>query len=145
MKIDFEEKIVPGDGNCLFHSLGLAFKIAQGDLRLAIALYLEKNKRTKINGLSIEEWLKLEKEMNFDKYCRLIRMDGVWGGNMEINICCKMYKTNIFVLSKDNVKKRYKLISSYVYDNNARNIFLSYDGVHYNFLKVSKNVLGIKI
>ena len=55
---------------------------------------------------------------------------------MEINVATKMFKCNIFILSKDVIKKRYKMVSSYVFDNNARNVFLVYDGVHYNYLKV---------
>jgi len=144
MKLEFQEKIVPGDGNCLFHSMGMAFGIPQGDLRLSIARYLENHKREKINGMPLEEWLVLEKEMPFENYCKLIRMDGIWGGNMEINIVKKMFKVNIFVLMKDVLKQKYNMVSSYIFDNNARNIFLIYDGVHYNYLKVSKNLAGIK-
>jgi len=144
MKIEFEEKVVPGDGNCLFYSMGIAFKMPQANLRLAIAMYLEKNRKTKINGLSLEEWLMMEKEMPLDSYCKLIRKNGIWGGNMEINIASKMFKTNIFVLSKDITKKKFDMISSYVFDNNARNIFLLYDGLHYNYLKVTTNTAGIK-
>lgn len=144
MKLEFQEKVVPGDGNCLFHSLGLAFNMVQGDLRMAIAIYLERNKKLKINGMTLEEWLLLEKDMPLDNYCKLIRNDGIWGGNMEINIATKMFMVNIFVLQKDVIKKRYKMISSYIFDNNARNVFLVYDGAHYNYLKVSKNLTGIK-
>ncbi len=144
MKLEFQEKIVPGDGNCLFHSMGLAFNLPQGDLRLAIALYLEKNRKMKINGMTLEEWLVLEKDMPLDRYCNLIRRDGIWGGNMEIDVATKMFKSNIFVLMKDAVKKKYNMVSSYVFDNDARNVFLIYDGVHYNYLKVSKNMAGIK-
>lgn len=144
MKIEFEEKVVPGDGNCLFHSLGAAFKLKQKDIRIAIALYLDRNRKEKINGLTLEEWLLLEKDMKLDDYCKILRMDGVWGGNMEINIVKKMFKVNIFVLMKDVIKKRYKMVSSYVFDNNAKNIFLIYDGAHYNYLRVSKNFSDIK-
>jgi len=144
MKLEFQEKVVPGDGNCLFHSMGLAFNLTQNDLRLAIAIYLERNRKEKVNGMMLEEWLELEKDMKLDNYCKMIRMDGIWGGNMEINVATRMFKCNIFVLTKDLGQKKYKMISSYVFDNNARNIFLVYDGVHYNFLKVSKNLAGIK-
>ena len=142
MKLEFQEKIVPGDGNCLFHSMGLAFNLSQSELRLAIAVYLEKNRKEKINGMSLEDWLVLEKEMPFENYCNLIRRDGIWGGNMEINVVKKMFQSNIFILMKEN--RRYKLVSSYVFDNNARNVFLIYDGSHYNYLKVTKNLTGIK-
>ena len=144
MKLEFQENIVPGDGNCLFHSMGLAFDLPQAELRLAIAKYLENHRRMKINGMTLEEWLVLEKETPFDNYCQLIKKNGIWGGNMEINIVTKMFKVNIFVLMKDVLKQKYKMVSSYVFDNNARNVFLVYDGVHYNFLKVSKNSAGIK-
>ncbi len=144
MKIEFQENIVPGDGNCLFHSMGLAFNLKQNELREVIANYLEKHRKDKLNDMSLEEWLQLEKDMLLDKYCKLIRKDGIWGGNMEINVATKIFKTNIFVLTKDNDKKKYKLISSYVFNDNARNVFLIYNGVHYNYLKVSKNLTNIK-
>lgn len=144
MKIEFQEKIVPGDGNCLFHSMGLAFNLKQSELRELIANYLEKNKKEKLNGMTLEDWLQLEKDMSLDKYCQLIRKDGIWGGNMEINVATKMFKTNIFVLMKDNDKKKYKMVSSYVFNDNAKNVFLLYNGIHYNYLKVSKNLTNIK-
>lgn len=144
MLLEFQENVVPGDGNCLFHSLGKALNIPQGDIRIAIALYLEKNRKQKINGLKLEDWLIMEKDMGLDGYCRMIRQNGVWGGNMELNIFTKMYKLNVFVLMKDLVKKNFKMVSSYVFDNNANNIFLLYDGVHYNYLRVSKNMTDIR-
>jgi hypothetical protein len=64
---------------------------------------------------------------------------------MEINIASRIYKVNIFVLERDFIKKKYKVVSTYVHNNEARNIFLMYDGVHYNYMKVTKNLAGINI
>lgn len=145
MKLEFQEKVVPGDGNCLFHSLGLAFNKSQDNLRFEISNYLEKNRKLKLNGLTLEEWLNMEKDMKLEDYVKIIRNNGVWGGNMEINIASRIYKVNIFVLERDFIKKKYKVVSTYVHNNEARNIFLMYDGVHYNYMKVTKNLAGINI
>jgi len=143
MRIDFEERVVPGDGNCLFYSLGEALGLAQGDLRMAISLYLIRNAKNKYNGLSLEEWVRLETDMKLKNYCELINRNGVWGGNMELGMTTRIFKVNIFVLKRE--MKKYKMITSYIFDNNARNIFLIYDGYHYNYLKVVKNLAGLKI
>lgn len=142
MKLEFKEIEVLGDGNCLYYSLGLAFKKSQQELRQIISDYLLKNRKKKENGMALEEWVKLEKDSDLDNYVRVMRCSGVWGGNMEISVSSKIFKVNIFILEKR--EKKYKIVSSYVWDNKARNVFLIYDGVHYNYLEVIKNIAGIK-
>jgi len=53
-----------------------------------------------------------------------------------------MFRRNIFVLMREG--RKYKVVSSYVENDGARNVFLMYNGVHYNYLEVTKNLAGIK-
>lgn len=142
MKLEFKEIEVVGDGNCLYYSLGKAFKKNQQELRQIISDYLLRNRKMKINGMLLEEWISLEKDCGLDGYVRQMRMSGVWGGNMEMMVSSKIFRVNIFVLQRGQGK--YKIVSSYVWANDARNVFLIYDGVHYNYLEVVKNLAGIK-
>ena len=142
MKLQFKEIEVVGDGNRLYYSLGKALKKTQQELRQIISDYLLKNRKMKINGMLLEDWVSLEKDCGLDVYVRQMRMSGVWGGNMEIMVSSKIFRRNIFVLQKGQGK--YKIVSSYVWANDARNMFLIYDGVHYNYLEVVKNLAGIK-
>lgn len=142
MKLEFREIPVAGDGNCLFHSLGKAFDKNQQQLRNMFSAYIVKNRKKKINGMELEEWVKLEKDMPLIKYAEVMKRSGVWGGSLEITVAHWIYKTNIFVMGRNG--NNYKILSSYVYGNKARNIFVTYNGVHYNYLKVVKNLSGIK-
>jgi len=86
--------------------------------------------------------VRLEKDVDLGVYVRKMRESGVWGGNMEISVCSKIWGINVFVLGRGEGK--YKILSSYVSGNDARNVFLVYNGVHYNYLEVTKNLAGIK-
>ena len=141
-KIKFNEKVVPGDGNCLFHSIGCSVNLVQNQIRDIVSKYILKNYKKKLNGLSLEEWIKMETDMTVEGYSRYILKNGEWGGNMELYVCSQVFKINLFILKK-NLNK-YKIISSYVFDNDAKNVFLVYNGVHYNYLKVIENKSDIK-
>jgi len=142
MKLEFKEVHMQGDGNCLYYSLGRAFGKSQQRLRNMFSEYMVKNAKKKINGLELDEWVKLEKSLPLVKYAEMMRWSGVWGGSLEINIAQWMFRRNIFVLMREG--KKYKVVSSYVENDGARNVFLVYNGVHYNYLEVTKNLAGIK-
>ena len=82
-KIKFDEKVVPGDGNCLFHSIGCSVNLVQNQIRELVSKYILKHKNKKFNGLTLEEWIKMETDMNVDSYARYILKNGEWGGNMD--------------------------------------------------------------
>jgi len=142
MKLQFKEIEVIGDGNCLYYSLGRAFNKSQQELRQTISDYLIRNRKNRLNGMLLEEWVSLEKDCEFEEYVRMMRRSGVWGGNMEVSVSSKIFRVNIFILGR--LKGKYKILSSYVWDNEVRNVFLVYDGSHYNYLEVVKNLSGIK-
>ena len=142
MSLKFNEIIVPSDGNCLFYSMGYALDKNHNDLRIQVSEFIEKNKFLKFNELTLEEWIKYDVGLTVNNYKNMILTNGQWGGNIELYILMKIYKINIFILKRDN--GRYTMINSYVYDNNSRNIFLKYDGFHYNYLKVIENETKIK-
>jgi len=133
---------VRGDGNCLYYSLGRALNKSQEELRKIISDYLIKNRRKRENGMMLEEWVRLEKDDDLGVYVRKMRESGVWGGNMEISVCSKIWGVNVFVLERG--QQKYRILSSYVIGDDVRNIFLLYNGVHYNYLEVTKNLAGIK-
>ena len=142
MKLQFKEVIMKGDGNCLYYSLGKALNKSQGELRQIISDYLIKNRKKRENGMMLEDWVRLEKDVDLGVYVGKMRENGVWGGNMEISVCSKIWGINVFVLEKG--KGKYRIVSSYVSGNDKRNVFLLYNGVHYNYLEVIKNLAGIK-
>jgi len=84
MKLEFKEVHMQGDGNCLYYSLGRAFGKTQQQLRNMFSEYMVKNAKKKINGLELEEWVKLEKSLPLVKYAEMMRRSGVWGGSLEI-------------------------------------------------------------
>ena len=49
-KIKFEENVVPGDGNCLFYSIGNAIQQNQKSLRIKVSNYILKHKSNSIKN-----------------------------------------------------------------------------------------------
>jgi len=145
MKLKFEENNIKGDGNCLFRSLGVAMKLNHKELRNIACIYMLKNQNKKIKGTSIKQWIKYESDQDIRSYIKNMRQDGTWGGAIEITMLTKIFDINVFVLKNKENGKGYKIISTFITDNKNRNIFLNYDGTHYNYLNVVKNLTDLKM
>ncbi len=147
MKIKFEEVKVEPDGNCLYRSMSMALpllKLSHVEIRRMINFVI------KTDGKSLEKWVKMETGMDLDRYLEVMKMDGEWGGAIELKVMSKFFKVNIFVLSKNsenqNIEKedRYSVISSFIHNNKSRCVFLLFKDLHYNYLRVIENNTDIK-
>ena len=84
---------VESDGNCLFRAVsdqlsgneGLAYKLRQDCVD-----YLEKN-------IDFFKPFVDKDEQEFEGYCRNMRKDGIWAGNLELQALSKLLKVNIRV------------------------------------------------
>ena len=44
----------------------------------------------------------MEDDLDFDQYAKDMKKDGVWGGQMEMNILAQLYQFNVIVHQVDN-------------------------------------------
>lgn len=85
-------KDIEGDGNCLFRAVCDQLEGSEENYKFYRSItceYLGKN----------EEFFKffIPDDIKFETYLKLIRNDGVWGGNLELQALSKALKINIVV------------------------------------------------
>lgn len=139
MKIIFELVKVPNDGNCLFHAISIPLDINYRDLRKFIPIYIEQNKYKKINNDTLNNWIKMKSNSNWQQYCETIKNDKIRGSSIELMIISKIFNINIFIINKNK-----KIKNSFLSKYNSKNIFLQYHNNHYNYLKVIENKSDIR-
>jgi len=127
---------MPGDGNCLFHSLGKAFKKSHIEMRNTIIGFIERKPKYKISDARIKDWIKWENNLSWRKYVSYMLNQGTWGGALEIQLCSEIFNTNIVVLERGKNDGKFNIISKFL-RNKERIVFLVYEGrCHYNYCEV---------
>ena len=93
----------PGDGHCLFHSLGIGLQV-HGKGMSAISLRQEIcdffcTHANEVYGESNtwRQWIEKEAGVGVTSYCSRMRASNDWGGNLEIAACSVLKKVNIHV------------------------------------------------
>ncbi|CAE7253458.1 unnamed protein product [Symbiodinium sp. CCMP2592] len=141
-------QVIPnkGGGDCLFHALAQAVgevegrKIGHRQVRAALADWVAANAETlkpHWDGLGPDS--KDLQASGFTAYCDAIRMQGSWGGYLEIFATSVAHGLNVLVLCRDAVHK---------FPANAQDrghyIVLKYDAAHYEYVRVeSKDIANL--
>lgn len=134
--VTFKIYNMPGDGNCLFHSLGKAFKKSHIEMRNTIIGFIERKPKYKISDARIKDWIKWENNLSWRKYVSYMLNQGTWGGALEIQLCSEIFNTNIVVLERGKNDGKFNIISKFL-RNKGRIVFLVYEGrCHYNYCEV---------
>lgn len=108
IKLKLKEYVVPGDGNCQFHSLVYVInknklgKIAYNSLRKQVVNYLQKHKKEFENFIPLEN-SKISISKNFKNYVEHMSKNKVYGDNITLYIISLLYNLKIIVL-RDNGK-----------------------------------------
>ena len=87
---------MPGDGNCLFHSLGKAFKKSHIEMRNTIIGFIERKPKYKISDARIKDWIKWENNLSWRKYVSYMLNQGTWGGALEIQLCSEIFRISLW-------------------------------------------------
>ncbi|XP_075481943.1 OVARIAN TUMOR DOMAIN-containing deubiquitinating enzyme 7-like isoform X4 [Primulina tabacum] len=119
---------ITADGNCFFRALADQLENNEDEhekYRSMVARFIEQNNREKFEPF-------VEDEVPFDEYCRAIREDGAWAGNVELQAASLVMRINICI--HRHMSPRWYIQN---FDMHAvRMIHLSYhDGEHYNSLR----------
>lgn len=111
--------------SCLFNSLSYFINIDSYTIRQLICNYLQENKPI-IDGLSTD--IILEYENN--NYISNMRQTSTWGGAIEIQCACNIWKTRIIVKNyRDSVNTNIEFIP--LSGNYEKTINIYWTGGHY--------------
>ena len=91
-EIGYVRRRIAGDGNCLFRCLA---ERVLGDEELHIRVRNEVVAKMSEDPKKVEQFL----EQPFDTYAERMRMDGVWGGEVELRTAAELYSCGIMVYS----------------------------------------------
>lgn len=135
----FIEIPMPGDGNCMFHSISYGLNISHKVLREKIVNFILENPDFIINDTKLKDWIQWSENISYIKYAKNMAKNGIWGGGIELSIIPYIYNISICVLQKGNIKDKYKIISKFLRPNSKKIIFILYVGnCHYNYLELKK-------
>lgn len=85
--------------SCLFNSMSHFLSISSGQIRSDICGYLAEN-RPLIDGISTRQILEMDSGPN---YIENMRKTSTWGGGIEIQAACNLWKLRIIV---HDIRKR---------------------------------------
>lgn len=97
---------MPGDGSCLFHSLGYGLKVlgerdvSAGSLRSDLARFIQRNSKLEIAGDTLEEWVSWDSNASVNQYVQRMAAGRAWGGGIEIAACAAARRANIHVYER---------------------------------------------
>lgn len=114
--------------SCLFNSLSYFIKENSYEIRQKICDYLQENKKI-IDGLDTKFIL----DMEDPNYIQNMRHISTWGGAIEIQTACNIWKLKIMV---QDIRYNNQIINNNIMfipvDNNYENtIYLEWSGGHY--------------
>ena len=90
----------PGDGSCLFHSLGRALHTDDKTLRAEVTRYIELNGESSIAGTALKKWVNWDSGTDARAYASRMRQRGSWGGALEMAVVAQMKDVAIHVYEK---------------------------------------------
>jgi ubiquitin thioesterase OTU1 len=111
------------DGSCLYSAINYAMYQEEGNgfaLRELVHDLLQTEEYTDFKNCI---------DQPIEEYFRNLIVDLVWGGELEISILAKYFKTQIHVIYMKELN-----FHSYGPENSFRAIFLLYTGSHYNLI-----------
>ncbi len=99
----------PGDGHCLFHSLGAALAREEAQpsgeaLRQELVQWLRAHKEEVHNGSTFSEWIDRDSSLTVDEYCSMMERGNRWGGGIELAAFARSQKVDVHVFERRGSK-----------------------------------------
>ena len=125
---------MPGDGSCLFHSVGHHLNKSAHKIREEVVEWYRKHlDDTKVSGLSIREWLQHEAG-SAEEYIRQMERHGAWGGGTEMSTLTIMHpELSFHVCSRLGDGDLYERIA--VIGDGPKEVWITWSGSHYDALE----------
>ena len=122
--------------SCLFNSLSRElqhkniYSISPSELRQEACNYLHHDFPI-ISGMSTHELLNIT-HGNYSKYISNMRRDNTWGGAIEIQAICNIFKVRVIVVNIRNRFRNGKEIEFLpVHENYSNTLKITWSGSHY--------------
>ena len=132
----------PGDGSCLFHSLGYFLKCSHQQLRTLVATFIEGNPDANIAGSPLRKWVLWDSGIDVRSYANRMRTAGSWGGALEMAIIAEVKKVAVHVYERHG-GGQFKQIATFGEVEGvepATSAHVVYGGrVHYDALQLAKS------
>ena len=125
----FRSHQVPGDGDCLFHSLGAALGKSASIVRREICNYMYTNQTTFFNNISVKLAMSdmergvPRKPVDYIKYMRTEKI--AWGTQIEVYAAMLLYRRPIHVYHPNTQihhNQPMAFIETFIRDNNIRSL-----------------------
>ena len=95
---------VPGDGNCMFHAVGVPMKKNADSLRKVVCDTIESNADSLVHGVSVRQWIEWDGSSSVEQYVRRMRTK-MWGGAFELTLLSSILGIPLYVYSPDSGHK----------------------------------------
>lgn len=96
----FDVEDVPGDGNCMFHSVGRAVGVSAAELREGAVQWMRADKQM-LHGELVSEWIQWNGNMHLEAYTRQMERSGTWGGGIELAVLSTLLRRPILVYARE--------------------------------------------
>jgi hypothetical protein len=127
----------PGDGSCLFHSLGFSLGEDPRRLRQEVTRFVEQNPHASIAGTELHKWVHWDSGLDVRSYAKRLASPGSWGGALEVAVVAQIHGACVSVFERHAAG--YKRIAMFGESGPAkRHAHLLYGGrVHYDALQLT--------
>lgn len=88
----------PGDGSCMFHSVGHHVHRTAADLRRLCAEVIVKRAEDDFNGMKLKDWIQFEMQLTVPAYVRAIQTH-LWGGALELKLLADHFHRPVLVFT----------------------------------------------
>jgi len=101
----FKIRDVPGDGNCLFHSVAMSIDSNAADLRAAVIEWMLRPDQM-LHGEKVSEWITWNGNATLREYASSMARSGTWGGGIELAVMASILQRPILVFANDATGSR---------------------------------------
>jgi hypothetical protein len=112
--------------SCLFDSLSKYLPGTSSNIRIKICDYLKQNNKI-IDGMNTRDILNMETS----NYIMNMRKNSTWGGAIEIQCACNIWKIRVLVEDKRHKKKHNVIEFLPISNTYNKTIKLNWSGGHY--------------
>lgn len=88
----------PGDGSCMFHSVGHHVNRTAAELRRLCASEILRRADDDFNGMKLKDWIQFEMQFTVPAYVRAVQSH-LWGGALELKLLADYFRRPVLVFS----------------------------------------------
>ena len=91
---------MPGDGNCLFHSVAMSIGSDAASLRKAVIDWMLVPNQV-LHGEKVAEWITWNGAPSLEAYASSMSRSGTWGGGIELAVMASILRKPVLVFANE--------------------------------------------